>query len=167
MVWLRSGKRELGASMPIGICTLVSVHVRRGDYRDIPHDQMPWFRLVPVEWYLDLLRSIWPTLCNPVLFVATDEPASIIHEFREFAPISASGELLASMPTHVIDFEIMRRSDVLAICNSSFSRMAALLASPRQTCFIPDFAEKRFAPYDSWSDRHFWRRFGKAPQASS
>ena len=150
-----------------GILTLVAIHVRRGDYCDLPHDQVPWFRPVPAQWYLDLLRVIWPKLRNPVLFVATDDPASIMHEFREFAPLLASGELLARIPAHVVDLEIMRRSDVLAICNSSFSRMGALLASPRQTCFIPDFGEKRFAPYDPWSDRHFWRRFGRDPPATS
>ena len=150
-----------------GLRTLVAVHVRRGDYRGINHDEMPWFRMTPVEWYLDLLRSIWPTLHNPVLFVATDEPEAIVPRFRDFPLISASGEQLATIPDHVVDFEILRRADLLAICNSSFSRMAALLAYKQQTCFIPDFSEHRFIPFEPWYDLHFWRRFAKDPISTS
>ena len=55
--------------------TLVAVHIRRGDYRDFQNrSDLPWFRLVPEEWYLQWLRSIWQALRDPILYVATDEP---------------------------------------------------------------------------------------------
>ena len=140
--------------------TLVAVHVRRGDYRNYPHSKWPWFRLVPEEWYLAWLRAIWPHLPDPLLFVATDEPEAILPVFREFETISAVlGPTASAIPDHVRDFEILRRADYLAICNSSFSRMAAILASATQKCFCPSFQMHSFAPYEPWMDRHFWHRF--------
>src|SRR5581483_8530975 len=108
-----------------GLRALVAVHVRRGDYRD-HQNSSPQLRFVPEEWYLEWLRAIWPTLRDPVLFVATDEPETILPVFREFNPVAAYRDpRLQSLPDHVLDFEILRRADCLAICNSSFSRMAA------------------------------------------
>ena len=100
--------------------TLVAISVRRGDYRSLHHLE-PYFRLVPAKWYLAWLRTLWPTLRDPVLFVTTDEPAAIRPLFREFEPVSgAFGPAVRAVPDHVRDFEILRRADYLAICNSSF-----------------------------------------------
>ena len=139
--------------------TLVAIHVRRGDYRHMPADNM-WLRMVPEEWYLAWLRTVWPKLRNPQLFVATDEPDVIRPVFSEFETVSATfGGAAQLLPDFLRDFEILRRSDFLAMCNSSFSRMAAILARPTQKCFLPTFQEKRFLPYEPWLDRDFWARF--------
>ena len=143
--------------------TLVAVHVRRGDYREL---NLPWLRLVPEDYYIDWLRAIWPTLRDPLLFVAADEPDVIVPRFREFAPIAKS-PALDGLPGHVSDFEILRQAHYLAICNSSFSRMAAILASPIQLCFIPSFETKGFDAYEPWIDRGFWARFAERPDATS
>jgi hypothetical protein len=142
-----------------GARTLIAVHVRRGDYRDVPADNM-WLRMVPEEWYLAWLRTIWPTLRDPLLFVATDEPDVILPAFREFEAVSPTfGGAAQLLPKFLRDFEILRRADYLAICNSSFSRMAAILAHRAQKCFLPSFQTKRFVPYEAWLDRDFWARF--------
>jgi glycosyltransferase involved in cell wall biosynthesis len=143
--------------------TLVAVHVRRGDYRGF---DMPWLRLVPEDWYLDWLRAIWPTLCDPLLFVATDEPDAILPRFNEFEPISAIGSPAQQLPEHVCDFELLRRADYLAICNSSYSRMAAILAPSTQKCFLPAFQKQCFVPYEPWIDPGFWARFAENPLAT-
>ena len=147
--------------------TLVGIHVRRGDYRSLSHDEMPWFRLVPEEHYIALLKDLWPTLRDPVLFVATDEPDAVLPHFKEFGPIAPNAGALRTVPAHVLDFEILRRSDVLAISNSSFSRMAAILAAPSQRCFLADLELERFVPYQPWGDRYFWKRFETASTAAS
>jgi glycosyltransferase involved in cell wall biosynthesis len=140
--------------------TLVAIHVRRGDYRNLQLNNAPWFRIVPEDWYLDWLRTIWPMLSQPILFVATDEPETIVPLFREFELLSASFYSKATaLPDYVRDFEIMRRADYLAICNSSFSRMAAILAPDTQKCFLPSFRSQSFAPYEPWIDPAFWLRF--------
>ena len=140
--------------------TLVAVHIRRGDYRNYSHTKWPWFRQVPEQWYIAWLRALWPQLSDPLLFVSTDEPETILPLFREFETISVTlGPTLRAIPDHVRDFEILRRADYLAICNSSFSRMAAILASSAQKCFCPSFQMHSFVPYEPWADRHFWSRF--------
>ena len=138
--------------------TLVAVHVRRGDYHRYPG--VPQFRLVPEDWYLEWLRAIWPTLCDPVLFVGTDDPKAILPRFQEFETVSATfGWPAQELPDYIRDFEAMRRADYLAICNSSFGRMAAILAAPNQKCFLPSFVTQSFAPYEPWIDPGFWVRF--------
>lgn len=135
--------------------TLVAIHVRRGDYRTLPD-----FPLIPEQWYLTWLRTIWPTLRDPILFVATDEPDVIRPIFNEFETVSATfGGAAQLLPDFLRDFDILRRADYLAMCNSSFSRMAAILAHPTQRCFLPTFQTKRFVPYEPWQDRDFWGRF--------
>ncbi|MGA2117475.1 MAG: glycosyltransferase 61 family protein [Bryobacteraceae bacterium] len=143
--------------------TLVAIHVRRGDYRNMQLRNQPWFRIVPDEWYLEWLRNIWPTLRNPVLFVGTDEPDAILPVFREFEMIPAPPPSISeALSDYVRDFEILRRANYLAICNSSFSRMAAILAPPDQKCFLPLFQTQSFEPYEPWMDPAFWVRFANA-----
>lgn len=132
---------------------LVAVHVRRTDYRY--YSTVPWFRLVPEAWYVSWLRQIWPKLPDPVLFVATDEPETVLPAFNEFASVA----MPATLRHHIIDFEILRRADHLAIANSSFSRMAALLAADTQRCVRPSFEARSFVPYQAWLDGGFWRRY--------
>ncbi len=140
--------------------TLVAVHVRRGDYRTQPPDVAQWFRLIPEDWYLAWLRAIWPTLRDPLLFVATDEPDVIRPVFKEFETVLATfGASARLLPNDIRDFEILRRADYLAICNSSFSRMPAILAHPTQKCFLPSLRTKGFVPYEPWIDDGFWARF--------
>ena len=137
--------------------TLVAVHVRRGDYRKI---RLPWLRLVPEAWYVAWLRGIWPTLRDPILFVGTDEPDTILPAFSEFEVVSLTvNSGIRALPDYVRDFEVLKRADYLAICNSSFSRMAAILAPATQQCFLPSFEIESFAPYEPWLDGGFWSRF--------
>jgi glycosyltransferase involved in cell wall biosynthesis len=141
--------------------TLVANHVRRGDYRDLQLGSAPWFRLVPTGWYLAWLRAIWPTLRDPLLYVATDEPEAIRPLFREFEMVPATfGSTAHALPDHVRDFGILGRADYLAVCNSSFSRMAAILAPETQNCFLASFQTRDFVPYEPWMDPAFWARFG-------
>ena len=117
--------------------TLVAAHGRRGDYRGL--QTYPQFRLVPEEMYIRWLRGIWPKLPDPVLFVASDE-AEVLEFFTEFERLPAPGAgATRALPRDLFDFRFLRRADVLAICNSSFSRMAAILADDAQRCFLPSF----------------------------
>ena len=146
---------------------LVAISVRRGDYRELEHTGLPYFRLVPESWYLDWLRGLLPTLQEPLLYVATDEPESVKSVFQEFEPIAAPlGSAAEPLPRHLSDFEVLRRADYLAICNSSFPRMAAILGADTQRCFLPSFATQSFEPYEPWIDPAFWARFGSSSTAA-
>jgi protein O-GlcNAc transferase len=148
--WLAGLRRDGGV--------LVGLHVRRGDYVALG-PLVPWFTPVPVEMYRAWLAEIWPTLRNPTLLIATDEPDEILPQFADYRPVSTAG-LPAPAPEADFfpDFHALSRCDLLAMCNSSFSRMAALSA-PRQSCWLPDLSQGRFVPYDPWTDDSFWDRF--------
>ncbi|MBI3513895.1 MAG: hypothetical protein HY060_07525 [Proteobacteria bacterium] len=140
--------------------TLVGIHVRRGDYPLFNHESMPWFRPIPFEWYDALLRELWPTLDRPVLFIATDDAAAVAPQFADYDPLIApAAELALPELGFLPDFHIMQRCAILAASNSSYSRMAALLATGDQVTYLPNMAAQRFERYEPWFDDNFWARF--------
>ena len=139
--------------------SLVALHVRRGDYRT---HTSPYFQLVPEQLYIDWLRTIWPTLSDPYSLLQLDDQNSVLCHFAEFSPFSRDMRSLAeALPAHVRDFEILRRADWLAACNSSYSRMAAMLANDAQKCFLPSNKTGGGEPYQPWIDAGFWARFAQ------
>ena len=140
--------------------TLVSIHVRRGDYPFFNHDTMPWFRPIPVEWYDGFLAELWPTLERPVLLIGTDDATAVVPHFAAYDPMIAPAHELALPELGFLpDFLCMQRSAVLAAVNSSFSRMAALLADDGQIAYLPNMQTQRFDRYEPWLDEDFWVRF--------
>lgn len=140
--------------------TLVSIHVRRGDYRNFDHDRRPEFRLVPTDWYRALLDGIWPGLERPLLHVATDEPGAILPVFADYEQLDAAFFTRDfGIPEHVRDFALLQEADCLVACNSSFSTMATVTGKPGQTCWLADFRLQGFTPYDPWTEPSFCARF--------
>ncbi|WP_454021078.1 glycosyltransferase [Azospirillum sp. Marseille-Q6669] len=145
--------------------TLVVLHVRRGDYAGFDKRELPWYRIVPTLWHRAWLEAVWPTLADPILHIATDDPGAVLPEFEDYAQLDAAALRAATgMPAHVLDFALLARADRLVLANSSFSRFAALLAGPEQQAVLPDFQAKGFVPYEPWADRAFWQRFA-TPEA--
>lgn len=149
--------------------TLVAVHIRRGDYVG---NGTPETRIVPVEWYRDLLTVLLPQLDNPVVTVATDGGAAVRERFADLPLLPADYFSAPGLTEYWPDFYALREADVLLLCNSSFSRMAALLAENGQRCFLPDFQEHRFVPYAPWEEANFWSHFSgehlrEGPQAAA
>ncbi|MEJ0067710.1 MAG: hypothetical protein WDO24_02075 [Pseudomonadota bacterium] len=140
--------------------TVIGIHVRRGDYSYFDHNSMPWFRPIPTEWYDAFLQELWPTLERPVLFIATDDAAAVVPHFAQYEPfIVPDNEIAIPELAFLPDFWCMQRSAILAASNSSFSRMAALLADDRQIAYLPNMKTQRFERYDAWQDEDFWARF--------
>ena len=136
--------------------TLVAVHIRRGDY---VNNGTPETRIVPVAWYRDLLTTLLPQLDNPVVAVATDGGTAVREQFADLPLLPADYFAAPGLVEFWPDFYALSEADVLLLCNSSFSRMAALLAEKGQRCFLPDFGEHRFVPYAPWEETNFWSRF--------
>jgi hypothetical protein len=136
--------------------TLVAIHIRRGDYVD---NGAPEFRITPVSWYRDLLKTLLPKLENPVVAVATDGGAAIREQFADFPLLDEDYFVAPGVPSFWPDFYALQEADVLLLCNSSFSRIAALLAEEGQRCFLPDFDKQHFVSYSPWEETNFWSRF--------
>jgi glycosyltransferase involved in cell wall biosynthesis len=139
---------------------LIAIHVRRGDYVELHQKGLPWYRPAPEIWYAEWLDTVFSKHPDAVLYIATDAPADILPVFARFGGKSLRDiQPVKSLPSAMLDFEVMRRADQLAVCNSSFSRMAAILAAEAQRAAIADFEEKRLAPFEAWSFERFWSRF--------
>lgn len=112
--------------------TVVGLHMRLGDYKNIAASSFGY--CAPSEWYLSWLQRIWPTLENPVLFVASDDSASVLRDFAEFDPVTAESAGV-EMPSTAADLKAgffpdwfcLTQCDVLAISNSTFSFSACLM----------------------------------------
>ncbi|SNT63972.1 Glycosyltransferase involved in cell wall bisynthesis [Tardiphaga sp. OK246] len=146
---------------------LVALHVRRGDYLQLHQEGLPWYRLVPEEWYAAWLDRLLPSLRDPVVFIATDDVDLISAKFAQYHPVYARDlDLPDTLQTFMFDFEVLRQAGYLAICNSSFSRFAAILAEDSQRCVAPELRVGAFVPYQPWTDQQFWSRFEEGEKAS-
>lgn len=155
--WLRPRPEWLGHVDPVMQAlkargnTVVALHIRRGDF--------VWFRYTITEtaWYVDWLKALWPTLDRPVLYIATDDPATI-GDFAEFAPVSL-GDLAkdgAVQPwtglEFLQDFHVLMNADVLGVsAQSGYSQLAALLNRNARLFVEPDAATRRIRPYSPWT----------------
>ncbi|WP_042688644.1 tetratricopeptide repeat protein [Azospirillum sp. B506] len=131
--------------------TVVALHIRRGDF--------VWFRYTITEtsWYVDWLKALWPTLDRPVLYIATDDPATI-GDFAEFAPVSLADLAKdgAVEPWRGLeflqDFHVLMNADVLGVsAQSGYSQLAALLNRNARLFVEPDAAARRIRPYSPWT----------------
>jgi FkbM family methyltransferase len=124
--------------------TIVAIHLRRGDFG------YGRFWIAPPAWYLPWLRTLWPTLDRPILFVATDEP-KLVADFAEFSPWDAR-RLAIDIPGagFLIDHHVLRHADHLAIANSSFSFSAAMLNGDARSFMRPDPNRRALTAFDPW-----------------
>lgn len=124
--------------------TVVAVHLRRGDFG------YGRFWIAPAAWYAQWLDAVWPTLRRPVLYVATDDPASAA-ELARFRPVTAA-DLGIDLPGAEFypDFHVLTRASLVAISNSSFSFVAAMLNEGAATLVRPDLRARGLARFDPW-----------------
>lgn len=122
--------------------TLVAVHIRQTDWWNQDY--------TPLSLYLDWLDGLWPTLEDPVLFVATDEP-SVVPEFARFNPTTP-----ADFPVrwegleYLQDFHVMTRADILAISTGSFAATAAALNPSPRLLLHPAEGNRGLVPFEAW-----------------
>ncbi|KAA0577896.1 tetratricopeptide repeat protein [Azospirillum sp. B21] len=122
--------------------TLVAVHIRQTDWWNQDY--------TPLSLYLDWLDGLWPTLEDPVLFVATDEP-SVVPEFARFNPTTP-----ADFPVrwegleYLQDFHVMTRADILAISTGFFAATAAALNPSPRLLLHPAEGNRGLQPFEVW-----------------
>ncbi|MCT7970702.1 FkbM family methyltransferase [Laspinema olomoucense] len=126
--------------------TIIGLHIRLKDYG------FSYFFIAPLIWYKTWLAKIWPTVEQPILFIASDEPEKVLPHFAEYQPITAKS-LGAELPKADFypDFYLLSHCDILAISNSTFSFVASML-NRRGTCFMrPQLSAQSLIPYDPWN----------------
>ncbi|HYC03482.1 MAG TPA: glycosyltransferase [Azospirillaceae bacterium] len=125
--------------------TAVALHIRRGDFGWGP------FWTAPEAWYLRWLEAIWPTLDQPVLYLATDDPACA-RAFADYRPLVAA-DVAEPLPgaEFFTDFHLLCHADHLAISNSTFSFVASMLNRNAASFLRPDRARQELVSFDPWN----------------
>jgi hypothetical protein len=128
--------------------TLVGIHIRRGDYDGGGPASWP----APEAWYLRWLQGLWPTLCDPILYVATDDPGNVLPHFAGYSPKSGSDLNVAiNGAEYYSDFYVLSQCDVLGISNSTFSFAAAMMNQTAAVFSRPDPIQQAMVQFDPWS----------------
>ncbi len=127
--------------------TIVAIHIRRGDF---VHFNYP---ITPTGWYVEWLRSLWPTLDRPVLYVASDDLDGVRADFAEFSPVVCA-DVAPPWPglEFLQDFHVLSCADVVGISASSgYSLLAARLNTTARLFVEPDMAARRVRPFAPWT----------------
>jgi hypothetical protein len=103
---------------------VIAVHVRRTDMEALAPEYA-----YPVEVYAAWVKSLYASLPNPALYVATDGGEAVKAAFARFNPIELDldPETSSSVTAQLVDFEILKRVPYLAVARSRFSTLAMLL----------------------------------------
>lgn len=123
---------------------VAALHLRRGDYG---HAQ--FFR-APARWYADWLESR-PEAADPVVYLCSESPGALAGQFPD-RQVFHAGLLpnLSPALAFILDFYVLTQADAVAISNSSFSFMAAML-NERAGAFVrPTLEDRRLVPFDPW-----------------
>jgi hypothetical protein len=125
--------------------TLVGLHLRRGDFG------RKNLYIAPTAWYLQWLQEIWQTLDQPILFIASDDPESVLADFAAYDPVTTQDvDLGIEEADFYADFYLLTQCDAVAISNSTFS-FAACLLNQKATMFArPHRGSARLVPFNPW-----------------
>lgn len=132
--------------------TAIGIHLRLKDYG------FSYFFIAPTIWYKKWLESIWETVEEPVLFIASDEPEKVLQDFSEYNPVTTK-DLGIELPEAEFypDFYLLSHCDVLAISNSSFSFAASMLNERGKLFVRPDWRSQKLVSYDPWNSEPLLR----------
>jgi len=149
--------------------TLVVFHLRRSDA-----GRMIFF-LTPVTWFLLWLRAHWHALVEPVLYIATEEPALVRH-FRYYNPVTMEdvGVPARGAPHGYIypygnryhhlrqldffpDWYVMQNADIVVAADSTFSFSAAWTSRTVQEYWRARLSTQHFETVDPWDGDVSWR----------
>lgn len=126
--------------------TVVAIHIRRGDFL---HYGYP---ITETQSYVDWLRALWPTLDQPVLYLASDDLPAVRAAFRDFRPVTLHDAGPAWPGLEFLqDFHVLTQADIVGISAASgFSQLAARLNERARLCVEPDMATGGIKPFVGW-----------------
>ena len=133
--------------------TLIGIHIRKGDFIFDPLQQSFQFP-IPAKYIISWLTTNISKFKNPVIVVCSDDEQAYKEiEIAGFDVVNTK-KMLPDIETTAdieqLDWEILRRCNVLIGSNSSFSFSAALLAINNLQCFRFSLDEKAFIEFNPW-----------------
>jgi hypothetical protein len=134
--------------------TLIGIHIRRGDYVENPlgvFSQTP----IHVRYINQWLISNVSALASPVIYICSDDADVHTEITVSGVEVFTTKQLLPSgiddFKYEQLDWEILRRCDVLLTSNSSFSFTSALLSLKTPRCYNFSFTNSEFSLFDPWN----------------
>lgn len=91
------------------------------------------------------------------LYIASDSRDEILPAFARWNPLPVA---TFAADDRIGDLLALSRADALGFGNSSYGRLAGLLAAEGQRQAVADFSAKALVACDTWNDRPFWAHFG-------
>jgi hypothetical protein len=88
---------------------------------------------------------------NPIVYLCSESPGPLVRHFPGLQVLHAG--MIPNLPpplAFLLDFYVMTQADALAISNSSFSFLAALLNERAEAFVRPSLEERTLAPFDPW-----------------
>jgi hypothetical protein len=112
---------------------IISIHVRRGDYKTHGDDSLGGTDLtLPKSYYDSILKSI--KIKENYKIVLVSEDPSVIKDFQDY------DNIMFSKNNPIVDFQIIQNSDIAIISNSTLAWWAAYLATKNSvTVFAPKY----------------------------
>jgi len=151
-------------------CTLIGLHLRRGD------SGRTVYPLTPIGWCLQWLYSNWDRFDKPVLYIATEDSSLRAH-FQGYNVAIAEDvgihHVATPYPGHIPywnvpgrsrstdffpDWFILQQSDVVLASNSMFSMSAAWTSTANKETWRPKLSLQDFERIDPWNMRDFVNR---------
>lgn len=126
---------------------VIALQLRRGDFGSGK------YYIPPNEWYLQWLSEIWPTLDSPSLYIASDEPEKVEHDFDEYSPLICKNVFGMDNKKDKIkaypDAYVLSVADYVAISNSSFGFVCCML-NRHGKFWRPGF-NRKLEEFDPWT----------------
>lgn len=133
--------------------TIIGIHIRRGDFIQTPLQQSFQFPIA-VKYILDWLASGISSFKNPVIFVCSDDSEAYKEiekdGFEVFTTKKLYNENEVLFRYEQLEWEILRRCDVILNSNSTFCFSASFLNPRSPTCYRYSLTEKAFVCFDPW-----------------
>lgn len=148
--------------------TVIGIHIRKGDFVTNPLGQAFQFP-IPVKYIVNWLTANISSFSNPAIFVCSDNENAYKEieksGFKVFTIKKLSLEIATDFKYEQLEWELLRRCDVLVNSNSTFSFTTAILSLKNPACYKFSITDKTFFRYDPWESEplqicttppHFW-----------
>ncbi len=147
--------------------SVVTLHIRRGDVVFYHFFMKGVHHVVPAQCYRESLSQIWDQLENPLLYIATNGNLERhLKYFQSYGPICYRDLKIddADQNAVCIDYEIMRRSQVLYCSPGFFSLSASLFREvAQQDVYFFDLISGKFIKRDPEEKKIYRRLSGFSP----
>ncbi|MBL4697494.1 MAG: FkbM family methyltransferase [Phycisphaerales bacterium] len=129
---------------------LVAIHLRRGDFG------FNQFYRAPYPWYTAWIDELIEPNTPAIVYISSEDPEPYRSKFAKYTTYTATDFPSVPKQLHwLLDFEILRAADHIALSNSSFSFMAAFLNPSQGIKARPCMKSMSLIPCDPSMDRVF------------